>query len=291
MASAVGDKNGRLDWCPPPPKEMRHPPQPNSRAQRFIGCRGAARSLLGESLCSLVVESQTPIDRNDRDTPIEAVPTREGYDRWADIYDAEDNALIALEEPRVIELLGEVANLDIADLGAGTGRHAVRLAAAGARVTAVEFSEGMVEKARAKPGADRVRFIMHDLSQPLPLSDKSFDRVLSCLVLEHIANLDLFFSECRRICRPSGFVLFSAMHPAMMLRGISARFTDLITGREVRPTSHPHEISDFLMAAVRAGLHLDHISEHSVDKSLAARSPRAAKYLGWPMLLMMRFQP
>ena len=45
------------------------------------------------------------------------------------------------------------------------------------------------------------------------------------------------------------------------------------------------------MAAVRAGLHLDHISEHAVDDALAARSPRAAKYLGWPMLLMMRFQP
>ncbi|MCH7701285.1 MAG: class I SAM-dependent methyltransferase [Planctomycetes bacterium] len=267
--------------------------QPISSARRLAGRSNAirivdCRLLLGESLFSIIVESQRPMDS---DTPIEAVPTREGYDRWADIYDAEDNALIALEEPRVIELLGEVANLDIVDLGAGTGRHAVRLAAAGARVTAVEFSEGMVEKARAKPGADRVRFLLHDLSKPLPLSDASFDRVLSCLVLEHITNLELFFSECRRICRPSGFVLFSAMHPAMMLRGISARFTDPDTGREVRPTSHPHQISDFLMAAVRAGLHLDHISEHAVDEALAARSPRAAKYLGWPMLLMMRFCP
>jgi len=227
----------------------------------------------------------------DGDTPIEAVPTREGYDRWADIYDAEDNALIALEEPRVVELLGGVANLDIADLGAGTGRHAVRLAAAGARVTAVEFSEGMIEKARAKPGADRIDFIQHDLAKPLPLTDQSFDRVLSCLVLEHITNLDLFFSECRRICRPSGFILLSAMHPAMLLRGISARFTDSVTGREVRPKSHSHQISDYLAAALRAGLHLDHISEHAVDEAQAACSPRAAKYLGWPMLLMMRFQP
>ena len=158
--------------------------QPISSARRLAGRSNAirivdCRLLVGESLFSIIVESQQPTDS---DTPIEAVPTREGYDRWADIYDAEDNALIALEEPRVVELLGEVANLDIVDLGAGTGRHAVRLAAAGARVTAVEFSEGMVEKARAKPGADRVRFLHHDLSKPLPLSDKSFDRVLSCLV-------------------------------------------------------------------------------------------------------------
>lgn len=59
----------------------------------------------------------------------------------------------------------------------------------------------------------------------------------------------------------------------MMLRGLSARFTDRETGREVRPTSHPHQISDFLMAAVRAGLHLNYISEHAVDETLATAPP------------------
>jgi len=38
-------------------------------------------------------------------------------------------------------------------------------------------------------------------------------------------------------------------------------------------------------------LRLDHISEHPVDAALAARSPRSAKYLDWPLLLLMRFGP
>jgi len=223
--------------------------------------------------------------------PLERLPTREGYDRWAAIYDSEDNPLIALEEPRVVELLGDARGLDVADLGCGTGRHAVRLAAGGARVTAVDFSAAMVARAAGKPGWAEVRFLAHDLTQPLPLADASFDRVLSCLVLEHIEDVGSFFAECRRICRPTGFVLVSAMHPAMMLRGIQARFVDPATGAEVRPASHTATISDYVVAALRAGLSIDHLSEHAVGDEQAARSPRAARYLGWPILFLMRLRP
>ncbi len=224
--------------------------------------------------------------------PAEAdvLPTRDGYDRWAEIYDVEDNPLIALEQPRVDEQLGGVAGRAIADIGCGTGRHALRLAAAGAQVMAVDFSEGMLSKAKAKPGSEKVRWLAHDLTAPpLPLPDAGFDRVICCLVLEHIASLDPFMAELRRLCRPDGRVVVSAMHPAMMLLGISARFTDPATGRDTRPRSHPNQISDYLMSAHHAGLRLLHISEHAVDEAQAARSPRAAKYLGWPMLLMMSF--
>lgn len=223
--------------------------------------------------------------------PVEWLPTQEGYDRWAAIYDAEGNPLIALEEPRVLEWLGDVRGLDVLDLGCGTGRHAARLAAAGARVTALDFSDAMVAKAHAKPGWDQVRFLKHDLTRPFPLPDKSFDRVLSCLVLEHIADLRAFFDECRRVCRPRGFVLVSAMHPAMMLRGIQARFIDPATGHDVRPAGFPNGVSDYVMGALSAELRVERMSEHAVDDALAARLPRAAKYRGWPMLLMMQLRP
>jgi len=65
------------------------------------------------------------------------LPTREGYDRWADTYDTMGNWLLALEEPEVDRALGDVADLDVLDAGCGTGRHALRLAEARARVTAI----------------------------------------------------------------------------------------------------------------------------------------------------------
>jgi malonyl-CoA O-methyltransferase len=222
---------------------------------------------------------------------MEIVPTQAGYDRWAELYDGEDNPLVLLEERYIGSLVGDIAGLALADIGCGTGRHALRWAAAGARVTALDFSEAMLQRARAKPGAEAVTFIRHDLAKRFPLESGAFDRVCCCLVLDHIAGLERFFGELRRLCRPGGRVIISVMHPAMSLRGVQARFIDPGSGRRISPASHAHQMSDYLMAAVRAGLHLEHVSEHAADAALAARSPRARKYLGWPMLLMMKLVP
>jgi malonyl-CoA O-methyltransferase len=212
---------------------------------------------------------------------------RDGYDRWALVYDHDANPLPALEEPFVHEVIGDVAGLSVLDLGCGTGRHALRLAAAGAEVTAVDFSEGMLAEARRKPGAERVRFLVHDLHDPLPMPAGAFDRVVSGLVLEHLRDLGAFFREARRMLRPGGRAVVSAMHPAMFLRGSQARFTDPDSGQIVQPGSLPHPFGEFIMGAVRAGFRIDHIGEHAPDAAFAARYPRAEKYIGYPMLVVL----
>lgn len=215
---------------------------------------------------------------------------RSGYDRWAELYDHELNPLIALEEPIVRQALGDVSGLSVLDLGCGTGRHALWLGAAGARVTAVDFSEGMLSEARRKLGASAVRFLVHDLHQPLPFEAVAFDRIVSGLVLEHLSDLGAVFAEARRVLRPGGRALVSAMHPAMFLKGVWARFTDPETGEKVQPGSVPHSIGDFVMAAVRAGFALDAIGEYAPDAAFAARYPRAEKYLDWPMLVVLQLR-
>jgi malonyl-CoA O-methyltransferase len=80
---------------------------------------------------------------------------RSGYDRWAAMYDHDGNPLQGLEGPVVREAVGDVRGLDVLDLGCGTGRHALWLAAGGATVTAVDFSAGMLAAARRKPGGRR----------------------------------------------------------------------------------------------------------------------------------------
>ncbi|HEY1380391.1 MAG TPA: class I SAM-dependent methyltransferase [Gemmataceae bacterium] len=219
---------------------------------------------------------------------VDLVPTRAGYDRWAAVYDADPNPLVAIEEPLVAELLGDVGGLALLDLGCGTGRHTIPLAAAGAAVTAVDFSGEMLALARAKPGAAGVAFLRHDLHDPLAFADRSFHRVVCGLVVDHIRDLGGLFGEVRRVLRPGGFAVVSTVHPAMLLRGVQARFTDPATGREVRPESVPHRISDYVLAAARAGLTIDHLGEHAADEELARRTPRAEKYIGWPLLFVMR---
>ncbi len=221
----------------------------------------------------------------------DVLPTREGYDLWSSIYDSEDNPLITLEGPIVAKLLGDPHGLRIADIGCGTGRHANRLAQLGAEVTALDFSDGMLAKAKAKQESGPVVFIQHDLHRPLPLPPSSFDRVLCCLVLDHIAEPVSPLEEMGRVCRPDGFIVVSVMHPALMLRGLRARFFEPNSRREIRPASHPHRICDYVMAATRAGLQIESVDEHVADSALVAQSPRAGKYSGWPMLLTMKLRP
>lgn len=212
---------------------------------------------------------------------------RAGYDRWALVYDHDANPLPALEEPFVLDAIGQVTGLTVLDLGCGTGRHSVRLAQAGANVTAVDFSEGMLAEARRKPGAERVKFLVHDLHEPLPMRGESFDLVVSGLVLEHLRDLPGFFREVRRLLRPGGRAVVSGMHPAMFLRGSQARFTDPDSGQIVQPGSLAHSFGEIVLAPLRAGFRIDRIGEHAPDAVFAARYPRAEKYVGWPMLLVL----
>lgn len=227
---------------------------------------------------------------SDRSRPRQ-VSTQDGYDLWAASYDADANPLVILEEPLVVAALGDVRGFDVADIGCGTGRHAVRLAGAGARVTGVDFSHEMLERAQAKPGAEGIQFVEHDLHRALPFADRSFDLVICCLVLDHIEEPAALFGELARICRADGKVLITAMHPAMMLKGVQARFTDAASGEKVHVQSVPNQISDYVMAAVGAGLAIEEMGEYFADEALAARAPRAEKYLGWPMLLTMSLAP
>jgi malonyl-CoA O-methyltransferase len=180
--------------------------------------------------------------------------------------------------------VGEVRGLDVLDLGCGTGRHAMWLSAAGAQVTALDFSEGMLSEARNKPGAAAIKFLAHDLHLPLPFAAE-FDVVVSSLVLEHLRDLRAFFGEARRVLKPEGRALVTAMHPAMFLRGAQARFTDPDTGERVQPGSLPHSLSAIVMSAVRAGFGLAAFEEVAPDAAFAVTHPRAAKYIGWPMLV------
>ncbi len=217
----------------------------------------------------------------------EPAAIRSGYDRWSLVYDHDANPLPPLEEPFVRKAIGDPRGLRALDLGCGTGRHALWLAAGGAEVTAVDFSEGMLAEARRKPGASVVRFLVHDLGVPLPFVASSFDLVVSGLVLEHLGDLAGFFAEAHRVLKPSARAVVSAMHPAMFLRGSRARFTDPESGELVQPGSVAHQMGDFVMAALGAGFRLEGVVEHAPDEAFAARYPRAQKYVGWPMLVVL----
>ena len=151
----------------------------------------------------------------------------------------------------------------------------------------VDFSEGMLARARIRTAEDSVELVRSDLHGRLPFPSGAFDLVVSGLVLEHVRDLDHFFGEVQRTLTGGGLAVISAMHPAMFRRGSQARFTDPASGEVVHVGSHDHPEREILRALRAAGLRIEAREEHAPDAAFAGRFPRAEKYVGWPMLLLL----
>lgn len=101
---------------------------------------------------------------------IDCLSVRDGYAKWAQTYDQENNPLIRLEERALDGLVQDVPAV-VLDAACGTGRHALRFAATGSRVLGVDASPEMLARARAKANALRlshVQFVRGVVDEGLP---------------------------------------------------------------------------------------------------------------------------
>jgi len=97
----------------------------------------------------------------------------------------------------------------ILELGAGQGRDSLFFAANGFRVYALDYSEVAVEAIKQKSWqlnlADAVTVVGHDLREPLPFEDESFDacycHMLYCMAL-CTSELESLFQEVKRVLKP-----------------------------------------------------------------------------------------
>lgn len=217
-----------------------------------------------------------------------SVSTEEGYALWAETYDTFGNPMLDADAACVGPLLPPLGGKAVLDLGCGTGRWLARFLEEGAAATGVDSSQAMLDKAREKFGNHpRLRLELRDLEAPLPLEPAAFDLVFSSLVLEHIRDLPRFFGQVFRLLRPDGLAVLSTMHPAMFLKNVQAHLEDSRTGQEVRFVSYPHQVSDFVQAALGAGLELTGMAELLPGEALARTNPRLEKFVGWPMVLAL----
>jgi SAM-dependent methyltransferase len=85
-------------------------------------------------------------------------------DSHADVFD--DSLPMSPEETAAaVELLADLAGAGpVLELGVGTGRIAIPLAARGLEVRAIEASEAMVDRLRTQPGGERVDVVLGDLA-------------------------------------------------------------------------------------------------------------------------------
>ena len=181
---------------------------------------------------------------------VEPVDAVEGYRLWSATYDDEGNGLFDIDEPILYGIIDPLPAGDALDAACGTGRHAEHLAALGHRVTGVDGSPDMLDRARARvPSAE---FLLGGLDR-LPVGDVSVDLVVCSLALTHVASLGPVMAEFARVLRPGGHVVLSDVSGPLVFLGSS--------GRQVAPDGRPcalpayrHLASDYISAALAAGL-------------------------------------
>jgi len=126
------------------------------------------------------------------------------FDRIAPIYDSMNRAMTAGLDRRWRRVAAEavVAPGDkVLDACCGTGDLAVAAQAEGGTVTGLDFSGGMLERARRK--SSEIEWLQGDLLR-LPFGDASFDAATVGFGVRNVEDLDLALRELRRVLRPKG---------------------------------------------------------------------------------------
>jgi demethylmenaquinone methyltransferase/2-methoxy-6-polyprenyl-1,4-benzoquinol methylase len=154
--------------------------------------------------------------------PAESVRTM--FDRIAPVYDVMNRTMTAGLDRRWRRLTAEAVvrdGDDVLDACCGTGDLALACARLGGRVTGLDFSEAMLERARRKDQG--IEWIRGDLLA-LPFGDASFDAATVGFGVRNVEDIERAFVELRRVLRPGGRIgILEITRP----RGILAPFYKL----------------------------------------------------------------
>lgn len=125
------------------------------------------------------------------------------FNRISDVYDETREPLSNIGIGRVARILSDEGVKTILEAGVGTGRIARPLQERGLEIVGVDFSEGMLSKARKKGLQD---LVMGDANH-LPFEDKSFDAALLAHVLHLLDNPWETFEKLSRVAKKEVVVL------------------------------------------------------------------------------------
>lgn len=170
--------------------------------------------------------------------------TRRRYDRNAPMYDMMEHVMETRAFQRWRERLwGLVEGEKILEVGVGTGKN-MPFYPAGARVTAIDLSPRMLDRARSRAkevgcSADVCEMDVQELDYP----DGSFDAVVSTFVFCSVPDPIAGLREIRRVLRPGGrlYMLEHVLSQRRVLRQLmrlvnplTVFFTGVNVNRETR---------------------------------------------------------
>lgn len=157
----------------------------------------------------------------------------QAYDRWAPVYDLVFGPVFRQGRASACRAADRIGGR-ILEVGVGTGISLPGYART-SRVTGIDISEDMLDKARARvrranlPNVDAIR--VGD-AEALDFADESFDVVVAQYVVSAVANPSRALDEFARVCRPGGEIIITTRVGAEAgLRGTIEKTLMPITSR------------------------------------------------------------
>lgn len=153
----------------------------------------------------------------------QALRNRAFWDERSDDYQQRHREFIGRGEPRwgvwqipeaELGVLGDVAGLDVLELGCGAAQWSILLAKRGARPVGLDNSARQLEQARRLMADAGVEFpLVHSSAEDVPLPDASFDVVFCDHGAFTFADPYRLVPEVARLLRPGGLLAFSKTSP------------------------------------------------------------------------------
>jgi SAM-dependent methyltransferase len=210
----------------------------------------------------------------------------------------------APEWPVLRDMLGEVRNARVLDLGCGFGAFARWAIQAGARrVLGLDLSQRMLERARALTDAPNIEYRSADM-ESLELPAQAFDVVYSSLAFHYVADFGRLAAAIRQTVLGGDRLVCSVEHPLFTApsrpqwiesNGTTvwplndylsegARVTDWFAPGVVK---HHRTLASYLNTLIRAGFGIDRIDEWAPSPEQIAAHPEWANETHRPPFLLL----
>jgi len=185
---------------------------------------------------------------------------KEAYNAWSSQYDTNENKTRDLEARALREVLAPLSFENCLEIGSGTGKNTAWLIEKANHITAVDLSEEMMAKAKAKFPPGKIDFIQADITKEWTFASRLYDLVSFSLVLEHIPDLDPVFQKAAAVLQSGGYMYTGELHPFKQYSGSKARF-NTAEGEQV-VDCFTHHFTDFIIPAQKNGLALIDVREY-----------------------------
>ena len=118
-----------------------------------------------------------------------------------------------IETPQLFELIGDVKDKEILDLGCGAGNNDRKLIEKSAKsVLGIDLSKKMIEVANKENDLDNIEYKVMSMND-IDKINRKFDLVVSSLAIHYIEDYDNLCKKIYNLLNDGGEFIFSCGHP------------------------------------------------------------------------------